>query len=239
MDRHPVLFIPGMMLDARMYEPQIAALGRLYPVQVVDITQGDSIETLARVALASAPHHFALVGMSMGGIVALEMYRQEPERITHLALLNTTPLADNPMRAPVRKAQMAAVGKGELLRVLKADIEEKYLTRFSRSNDGLRNGLLDMGLDLGADVFRRQSIALLRRRDARDVLPTIRCPTLVLCGSEDQLCSPAIHEDMAAAIHGAKLVMLAKIGHISTLESPVEVSDALAELLNRKPMDPA
>jgi pimeloyl-ACP methyl ester carboxylesterase len=232
-DAFPVLFIPGMMLDQRMYSAQAAALSAGYPVVVADITRSDSIEALASDVLCDAPPRFALVGLSMGAIVGLEVYQRARERITHLALLDTTAFADRPERRGVREEQMAAAARGALAGVLKDEMKPMYVAKRHRTNADLLDRILEMGIDLGPDVFRRQSIALRDRRDYSAMLGSVDCPALVLCGREDQLCPVSLHCDLAAAIARADLVVLAETGHLSAMEEPAGVTAALAHLLRR------
>ncbi len=104
----PLVLIPGMMCDARMWGPLPGALGRRTVIHAA-ATEADTIPALAARILAVAPPRFALAGLSMGGIVAMEMLAQRPERIAKLALLDTNPLAEAPQvaaaappRSPVR-----------------------------------------------------------------------------------------------------------------------------------------
>jgi pimeloyl-ACP methyl ester carboxylesterase len=229
----PVLLVPGMLLDDRMYSEQVAVLSLTHTCRVSDITRSDSIERLAQDILADAPSRFALVGLSMGGIVALEVYRQARERVTHLALLDTTPNADRPDRSELRLEQIAAVERGELPALLQSSLKPQYLAARNRETMTLLQPILQMGLDLGPAVFRRQSLALRSRRCNRDMLPSIDCPTLVLCGREDQLCPVEVHLEMAALIPRADLTVLSGTGHLSTMESPEAVTGALQQLLRR------
>jgi pimeloyl-ACP methyl ester carboxylesterase len=222
-----------MLLDARMYSEQIAALSAAYSCRVADITRSDSIERLAEDLLAEAPPRFALVGLSMGGIVALEVYRRARGRITHLALLDTTPNADRPDRSELRLEQIASVERGELPMLLQSSLMPQYLAMRNREAKLLLQSILQMGLDLGPDVFRRQSLALRSRRSSRDLLASIDCPTLVLCGREDQLCPMDVHLEMAAMIPRADLTVLSETGHLSTMEAPEAVTNALQQLLRR------
>jgi pimeloyl-ACP methyl ester carboxylesterase len=232
-DAFPVLFIPGMMLDQRMYSAQAAALSAGYRVVMADITRSDSIEALASDVLGDAPPRFALVGLSMGAIVGLEVYRRAQERITHLALLDTTAFADRPERRAVREQQMAAAARGALAEVLREEMKPMYVAKRHRTNAGLLDRILEMGIDLGPDVFRRQSIALRDRRDYSAMLGSVNCPALVLCGREDQLCPVSLHCDLAASIARADLVVLAETGHLSAMEEPAAVTAALEHLLRR------
>ncbi len=79
----PLLLIPGTWLDGRLFAAQGQALSGECAVHVADISRSDSIEELAVDVLADAPPRFALVGFSMGGIVAMEIHRRAPERVTH------------------------------------------------------------------------------------------------------------------------------------------------------------
>lgn len=228
----PVLFLPGMMLDGRVYAGTLAGLGE-HAAVVGDTTGADSIAALADAILHRAPPRFALVGLSMGGIVALEMWRRAHERITHVALLDTTPYADAPQRRELRLEQIAQVEQGALRDVLVGSMKPLYLAKKNRANAELLRGILEMGLDLGPEVFRRQSLALRERTDSLATLATIGCPALVLCGREDALCPPAFHATMAEAMPRADLVVLAECGHLSPLEEPEAVTAALRRLLAR------
>jgi len=228
----PVLMLPGMMLDGRLYAHQLAGLSGVYPTTVGDLTRSSSILDLAQDVLKEAPPRFALIGLSMGGIVAFEVWRQAPERVTHIGLLDTTFYPERPERREVRLEQIAKVEMGGL-REVTASLKPLYLSRRNRENPRLLQAILDMGLRLGAEVFRCQSIALRDRRDSTDTLPTITCPALVLCGREDQLCPVEWHVAMANAIPRADLVVLAECGHLSAMEEPEAVTSAVERLLRR------
>jgi len=227
-----VLMLPGMMLDARLYAYQSAKLAPSYAMMVGDLTRSSSISELARDVLGNAPERFALIGLSMGGIVAFEVWRQAPQRVTHIALLDTTFYPDRTERREVRLEQMAQVEVGGL-REVTASLKPLYLSRRNRENPRLLQAIMEMGLELGSEVFRRQSLALRDRRDSSDTLPTISCPALILCGREDQLCPIDWHVAMANAIPNADLVVLANCGHLSAMEEPEAVTASLERLLRR------
>ena len=224
--------LPGMMLDARLYAHQLAQLEGEHELMVGDLTRSSSIAELAADVLRDAPPRFALIGLSMGGIVALEIWRRAPERVSHLALLDTTCYADQPQRRALRLEQIAKVETGGL-REVTASLKPLYLANRNRQDRLLLQAILDMGLSLGADVFRRQSLALRDRSDSLDTLSTIDCPALVLCGREDQLCPVEWHAMMANAIPRADLVVLAECGHLCAMEEPEAVTSALQRLLWR------
>ena len=201
---------------------------------VSDPSAGETIGAIAEGLLAGAPARFALVGLSMGGIVALEMWRRAPERITHLALLDTTPHADRPERRALRLEQIAKVEAGFLREVLVESMKPLYLARRNRGNALLLQSIADQAITLGPEVFRRQSLALRDRPDSLATLPQIDCPSLVLCGREDQLCPVEDHVMMAGAMPRADLVVLADCGHLSAMEEPEAVTSAIIRLLHRR-----
>jgi len=229
MEQRNIIFLPGLMCDERLFEIQMADLSRAgYNCQYGDITRAATISGMADEILQDAPETFALVGLSMGGIVALEILRKAPNRVTHLALLNTTAAADS--KQLMRKAQRRRVADGELQDVMREELKPEYLAKSNRTVE-LLSVIYDMCEGLGKDIFARQNIALMGRKDSKHLLPNIKCPTLVLTGRDDDLCTPAMHQDMAAAIENSSLHILSNCGHLSTIERPKAVSNALLDLL--------
>jgi pimeloyl-ACP methyl ester carboxylesterase len=226
-----LLLLPGMMCDARLWRHQIRGLGEGYEICVGDIGYADSVGAIAREVLAAAPSRFSLAGLSMGGIVALEMWRLAPQRIKRLALLDTNFRADTPERRSLRDDQIERVAGGALESVLRDELKPNYLAHCHQGNSELLDEVLAMGLDLGKEIFVRQSQALRDRPDSTGTLPDIDCPTLVLCGSEDDLCPVTLHREMAAAIPGAWLRIIDDCGHLSTMEQPDKVTEALRDWL--------
>jgi len=228
-----IIFLPGFMCDGRLFRPQFEHLSSCkYDCRVANLTNAATIGRMASQVLREAPATFALVGLSMGGIVAFEIMRQAPERVSHLALLNTTARRDG--AGPARKSQMKRVVGGELSLVLREELKPQYLAPQNRTPEIL-DMLDNMGQSLGEDTFVQQSMALTIRRDAFDVIGHIACPTLVLAGAQDRVCPVDRHEEIARGIPDAELIVLPECGHISTLECPDEVNDALTEWLARTP----
>ena len=230
----PVLLLPGMMLDADVYAAQRRALQRVAPVLDADIAGAQSIGELAARLLQKAPERFAVVGLSLGGVVALELWRRARDRITHLALLDTTPHAETPERAQRRAAEITTAEQGGLRELLTVSFKPRYLAARHRRDRTLLNRILAMGMRAGPQVFRDQSIALRDRPDSNTTLASIDCPSLVLCGREDDLCPPDWHAQMALAMPRADLVVLADCGHLSPMEAPQPVTQALLRLLRRE-----
>ena len=227
----PVVLLPGMMCTADLWSRQVEALAADYAVTIGDITGADNVAEMALQLLAEAPPSFALAGLSMGGIVAMEMWRRAPERIERLALLDTNCRSDSPERRSIRDRQIAQVNQGGLESVLRDELKPGYLAACHKADTAMLDEVLAMGLNLGPAVFERQSVALRDRDDYSHTLATIACPTLVLCGQEDRLCPPELHAEMAALIPEAELRVIPDCGHLPTIEQPQKVNSALLNWL--------
>ncbi|MEM9529289.1 MAG: alpha/beta fold hydrolase [Pseudomonadota bacterium] len=232
MDRLPLLFLPGMMCDARLFAPQIATFSKDHPVLLAPLVGRSTVTDLATDILAWAPERFALAGLSFGGIVAMEMVRQAPDRVSRLALLDTNPLAEPPEKAAIRDQQITRVLAGQLRAVMRDEMKPNYLAP-GPENERVLNLCMDMAESLGNDVFVSQSRALQSRRDQRETLKQVSHPTLVVCGEHDTLCPLQRHELMRDLIAGAELSVIPGAGHLPTLEQPERTSAALAAWLAR------
>ena len=160
----PLVFLPGMMCDARLFGPQIAELSSEFSIMVSPVTRGERIEEIASGLLDELPARFALAGLSMGGIVAMELLRRAPDRVSRLALLDTTPLAETPQAATAREPQIVKVRAGRLQEVVRDEMLPNYLGPGPFRNE-ISELVMDMADALGPDTFVRQSRALQRRRD--------------------------------------------------------------------------
>ncbi|MGR3468188.1 MAG: alpha/beta fold hydrolase [Shimia sp.] len=225
----PVVFLPGMMCDARLFAPQIDSLSRDHPVMVCPL-HGERIEEMAGHILDAAPQRFALAGLSMGGIVAMEILRRQPERVTRIALMDTNALAETPERAAAREPQIVRVRAGRLTEIMRDEMKPAYLADTPYKRDILKL-VMDMAERLGPQVFVAQSRALQKRRDYQAVLRKTRAPALVLCGEADTLCPPERHQVMSQLIPGARLEVIRKAGHLPPLEQPELVTEALRRWL--------
>jgi pimeloyl-ACP methyl ester carboxylesterase len=158
-------------------------------------------------------------------VTCMEIIRQEPDRVTRLALMDTNPLVDPPEKAAQRKSQINRVMAGALRSVMRDEIKPNYLCQASKSHDIL-NICMDMAQDLGPEVFQDQSSALQNRPDQCNTLQSVNVPSLILCGENDQLCPVSRHILMHDLISGSRLEIIPRAGHLPTLEQP--------ELTNRK-----
>ncbi len=227
-DNLPVVLVPGLNCSARLYAEQIPALWRFGPVTVADHTRDNSMTAIAARILAAAPPRFALAGLSMGGYIALEMTRQAPQRVVRLALLDTAARAETPEQTEARGRVIELAKTGRFAEV--PELQFPVFVHGNRQGDAALKKLVRvMAEETGAAAFLRQEQAIIGRLDARTGLAAVKCPTLVLVGDGDELTPPHLSEEIAAAIPGARLAVIADCGHLSTLERPQAVAQALAE----------
>ena len=226
----PLIFLSGMMCDARLFAPQITAFEGDRAVHVSPIAGHETVHELAAEVLVNAPPVFALAGLSMGGIVAMEMLAQAPERVERIALLDTNPYAELPAIAAKREPQLEAVKAGKLEAVMRDKMMPYYLADAS-ANPALLELCWDMARGLGNDVFMRQSRALASRPDQQHTLRNYAGPALVLCGEHDRLCPLERHETMHDLLPNSTFEVIKNAGHLPTLEQPQNTTAALARWL--------
>ncbi len=232
-----LMLLPGLNCDAAVWAPQVAALQGQAHCIIPAWGLKDSLTAMARQVLEAAPtERFSVAGHSMGGRVALEVMRLAPQRVERLALLSTgtNPLAAGEAGEKEKAGRMALlkIAREQGMRTM-AQEWAKGMVHPERIGGPIFEQVLDMFDRGSAAQYAAQIQALLNRPDAASQLPGIQCPTLVLTGREDSWSGPAQHEAMAAAIPGARLVIVEHSGHMCTMEQPAAVNAALAEWLRR------
>ena len=230
-NKTPLVLVPGLLCDAALWRGQIEDLADIAESWVADVTRDDSVKAMARRVLAEAPApRFALAGLSMGGYVAEAILREAPERVTRVALLDTSARADTPEQTQRRGGLIELAEKGDFKgvtpRLLPAFLHPDRL-----GDKQLTEAVTAMTARVGKDAFLRQQKAIIGRPDGRPSLAAIRCPALVLCGRQDGLTPLELSEEMAALIPGARLAVIENCGHLSTMERVWEVSVQLRQWL--------
>lgn len=234
-DRPALVLVPGLLCDAEVWRHAIDPLAPRAAAWVADVGQHTSLGAMAEALLAQAPAaRFALAGHSMGGRVALEVMRRAPERVSRLALLDTgwQPRPAGPAGAAeaAQRLALVALARDASMRAL-AERWAPGMLHPRRLGTPVHAAVQAMVERRTPQEFARQVQALLERPDAADVLDTIACPTLLVCGRDDAWSPLARHVQMAARIAGARLVVVDDCGHMSTLEQPEAVTAALAQWL--------
>lgn len=220
-----LLFLPGLLCDDRLWRDQVTALQGGFACQMADTTQDDGLAAMAVRALAAAPPRFGLVALSMGGYLAFEILRQAPERVTRLALFDTSARPDTPEQARRRRGLMAltrtGLFKGVTPRLLPQLLHPDAMERPVAAE------VSAMAARVGREAFLRQQAAILGRPDSRPDLPRIAVPTLVAVGEADVLTPPDHAEEIAAGIPGAVLHQIPGCGHLPPMEAPAATTALL------------
>lgn len=218
-----LLFLPGLLCDRRLWRHQMAVLPHAV---IADLTQDDHVDAMALRAIAAMPGRFALCGLSMGGYVALAILRLAPERVSRLALFDTSARADTPEQSRRRRGLMAMT-RGNRFRGVTPRLLPQLLHPDHLSREDLTQDVLDMAEAVGRDAFLRQQQAILQRPDSLALLPSITVPTLVAVGDRDALTPPYLAEEMGFLIPNATLRIIASAGHLPPMEQPAVVNDLL------------
>ena len=226
MTSETLVMIPPLLCDARIFAPQIADLSREHAVMVAPTACGERMEEIASQILSWAPAKFALMGMGLGGMVAMEIIRRAPERVTRIALVSTSPQADTPETAAARETQIIAARAGRLSDVLTHEINSTWMAASTDKAELVRL-LTQMGHDIGPEAYIRQTRALQRRKDQQSTLRQLRQPTCIMCGRHDGQYSLKRHEFMAELIPYANFEVIEQAGYLPTLEAADAVTDAL------------
>ena len=222
----PLLLLPGTLCDASLWGHALTHLVEIAPVSVADVTQAATLAEMAGRILDAAPARFALAGLSMGGVIAFEILRQAPERVVKLAVLNTNARPLTPEQRTRWQTLADATRRGGFGEI----VARTWLEVVSAGRPlsiALQAALQRMARAVGAAAFERQVQAQLDRPDSRPSLARITCPALVVAGRDDPLCPVALHEEIAAGIPGAQLVVVEQCGHYSPLEQPQAVTALL------------
>lgn len=225
----PLLLLPGLLCDARLWRDCLPAGST---PRIADLTRDDSIAAMAARALelVAGEARFAVAGLSMGGYVALEIWRQAGPRVSHLALLDTSARADTPEQTQRRQDLIALAGRGAFKGVTPRLLP--LLLHPSRLQGPLAAEVMAMAERVGVAGFLRQQRAIMGRPDSRRDLPGIQVPSLVACGDADLLTPPELHDEMAQLIPGARRLGFEGCGHLPTMEAPEAVRTALEEWLS-------
>lgn len=229
--RKSVVLVGGLACTPDLWTDQVSGLRDVADVLVTEEhSRHPTMRGIAQAILRRAPAEFALAGLSMGGYIALEMMRLAPERVTHLALLDTSARPDTDAVRANRGALMD-LAQAEGMRAVLMRLMPNAIHPDRLGDKALVDRIVQMAWDLGTDTFYMQQGAIMGRSDSRGTLKDIRCPTLVACGDVDKITPPELSQEMATGISHAKFAMFKDCGHFSSMERPELVTAALRELL--------
>ncbi len=227
----PLVFLPGMMADARLFLPQLVTLGTKHSVQVILPVQGESVEEYSQFVLDQTPAKFVLIGQGLGGAVALDVLRRSAERVLRVVLIATPPLSESPQVAAEREMRIVAARSGRLGEAMDNEVPADALADTEWRSDVLAL-VRDMAFGLGEGVYLRQTRAMQRRPDQQKTMRRIKVPALIMAGKVDSLLPVKRQEFTAGLMPYGKMCVIPEAGHLPSLEQPEAVSQAIETFLN-------
>lgn len=233
-----LLLIPGLLCSPRLFAPQVAALADLAETVVPDwrrapLSIWDSWESAARwIVDQMPPGKFALAGLSLGGMLAVEIMQIAADRVTKLALLDTGMRSQNEAERAIRRARIRLAEEGHFELVLGLQMS-RFIPAYRLPDKKLVDEVMAMCGEIGVDIYKRQEELAAVRADRRPDLPKIKCPTIVVCGRDDAATPLFLSEEIAKAIPAAALVVIEQCGHLISMEKPEETNLILSTWLRR------
>ena len=238
MTKTPLLLVPGLLCSPRLFAPQVAALGGVADIVVPDWRRAplsifDSWEKTARwvIGQMTSPE-FALAGLSLGGMIAVEIMQIAAERVTRLALLDTAMRSQTAAEQAIRRARIRLADEGHFELVLGLQMS-RFLPAYRLPDKALVDEVMAMCTETGVEIYKRQEELAAVRVDRRPDLPKIKCPTIVVCGRDDAATPLFMSEEIAATIEGSELIVIEQCGHLITMEKPDETNAILGQWLSR------
>lgn len=227
-NRPTLVFACAHLSDERLYAHQVEALQATHDCRVFAFRDLPTLGAMAEELLAHAPPRFTLIGLSLGGYLAFEVIRRQLGRIERLVLLDTRAGTDDEARRQGRLSDLTKVRSGGI-EALIPELPQRWLHPDHRAPLG--DLLASMARSIGARGQFNQQQAMLTRPDSHPDLRRVRVPTLVACGREDVVTPLADHERMRDCIPGARLDVIERCGHLTTIEQPQAATSLLARWL--------
>jgi pimeloyl-ACP methyl ester carboxylesterase len=228
-----LIMIPGTLCDASLFKYQKKDLIIIADCYVASNSSSNSLKQVAKDILNEHSGDLSLMGLSYGGIIAFEILRQAPERIKKLILLNTNYKKPSEQTKINQQRFVGMAYLGEFKEITSAILIDAMLHPKNAQRQELRDTVLNMAINVGVDRFFNQVKAQLGRPDSTKHLQNIKCPTLIITGREDTICPLKLHEEMAEAIPNSTLKIIEECGHLSTLEKPQLVNNAIIDWWNK------
>ena len=225
-----LILIPGLLCTDDMWLDQIGEFEEDFDLFLFDHTSHDNMPDMVSAFLDDAPDRFNLAGLSLGGYIAFETIRQAQDRVEKLILLDTNARADRDPQIEFRESLIKRA-ESEDIQVIAQELTEYLLHSDRMQDEELCQRILEMAEEIGTEGFINQQRAMIARPDSRGFLPDITCPTLILCGEQDAMTPPKVHQEMADLIPGALYHQIADCGHLSSMEQPEAVNRLMREFL--------
>ncbi|MFT5964471.1 MAG: pimeloyl-ACP methyl ester carboxylesterase [Flavobacterium sp.] len=231
--KEKLILIPGTLCDHNLFKYQIEGLRGMVSCDVASNSSASNLKQVAKNILDNYSGSFTVLGLSYGGIIAFELLRQAPERISKLILMNTNYKEPSEQTKINQQRFVGMAYLGEFKEITTTILIDAMLHPKNAQKQDLRDTILDMANNIGIEGFFNQVKAQLGRPDSTNDLPKIKCPTLIITGREDRICPLLLHEGMAEAIPNSTLKVIEECGHLSTLEQPHLVNKEIIDWWNK------
>ncbi|AJQ94903.1 alpha/beta fold hydrolase [Gynuella sunshinyii] len=225
-----LVLLCGLLSDELVWQDIADSLHDIATISILNFRGFDSITTMAEHLLATTTGTICVAGHSMGGRVALEAYRLAPQRIYKMALLNSG-MHPRKEKETAGRQQLLTLAAEQGMSAVADTWLPPMVGPAGQQNETLMTSLKQMVCRYSVQDFQKQITALLNRPDAQPLLSQITIPTLLICGEADRWSPVAQHQEMAACLPDSHLIALANCGHMSTIESPQEISQAFRNWL--------
>jgi 3-oxoadipate enol-lactonase len=237
-----VILVHGYPLDGAMWSGVARALAPKFRVLKPDLPGRGNTDVAApggiagyadflEALLAGLPAPVGIAGFSFGGYITLELMKRRPEKVRGLALVDTRASADDPLARAKRDETIAAVRENGVRPVVET-MPAKLLSSESVGRPDLLERVQRMISRQKPETVEADLVAMRERPDSTSFLPEITVPTIVIVGEQDVLTPPADSQAMAGAIPGARLVTVPGAGHLTPMERPRAVAEALGEFFS-------
>lgn len=229
-----LVLIPQTGGDASVWTRTVAALDGA-AAQVGNTLEDDTLGGMAKRILAAAPPTFCVAGVSMGGMVALEIMRLAPERVRGLTLVDTIAHRARPVSeagaTQFHERNAAALAGLEDMK----GYAQSSLVGLVHPNapQDVRDEVVEMMVRVGAATYAKQYLAVSEREDQRRILPTIKVPTQVIAGANDRMVSSRHTATIHSEIAGSELHIIPDCGHLPPIEAPQQMARHLDALLQQ------
>jgi pimeloyl-ACP methyl ester carboxylesterase len=228
----PIVWVPGHLCGPWLYAPQMAVFGGARETIVADTLSDDSIGAMAERLLTRVPERFVVAGLSMGGMVAMEVLARAPERVAGAVLMDTDPSRAREKEIDWRSGLLAKAEQDGLDAYV-----EKFVRRFYMHDVSVAERLGPLTRQMMAQtpvpIARAQANALDTRREMVPLIAGYGGPVEVIVGAEDKVCPPLLHGPITAALPGAVYTEIPACGHIATVEAPGPINARIDALFAR------
>lgn len=242
----PIIFIHGFPYDHNMWEAQIEELCKDYFCVSYDIrgigesppgdgqftieSFVDDLETIVDELKLDKP---VLCGLSMGGYISLRAIERIQSKFSALILFDTKSTADDNEGKLKRAASIKLINTGNFYDFIEAFVLNCFGEKFIKENNADYRKIVDRSKRSNPAGVKGCLLAMAGRTDTTEGLAKIKIPTLIICGSEDNLTPPDVMMSMADKIPNAKFFLVEDAGHMTPIENPIAVNKAIKDFLEK------